>query len=126
MIWEFVATATWRLRVPGGWLYRVDVGPLTFVADGDDAVFRIRSLQRGQLGQLVAAVGDLVTDPALALELIEAVRAGTASVPPSIVDRIRALSDTDVGGLVTVIVDLLCALEVSPALGARLIEAVRR
>ena len=47
------------------------------------------------------------------------------AVPPAIVERIRALAADDLGGLVTAVVDLLCALEVPPALGMRLIEAVR-
>ena len=47
------------------------------------------------------------------------------AVPPAIVERIRSLAADDIGGLVTAVVDLLCALEVPPALGVRLIEAVR-
>ena len=52
--------------------------------------------------------------------------APTTAVPPALATRIRGLAADDLGGLVTAIVDLLCALEVPPGLGMRLIEAVRR
>ena len=82
--------------------------------DGDHypAIVRRLAVPGGWIYQVGAHVPVLVAEPGPA-------------VPPAIVERIRALAADDLGGLVTAVVDLLCALEVPPALGMRLIEAVR-
>ena len=85
-----------RLAVPGGWIYQIGAHVPVLVADAPT----------------------VIPSPIKAAEI--------HIVPPAIMARIRALAPDDLGGLVTAVVDLLCALEVPPAFGMRLIEAVRR
>lgn len=47
MEWENVATDTWRLRVPGGWLYRFQES-MCFVPSTDQGVTDARRWQDAQ------------------------------------------------------------------------------
>jgi hypothetical protein len=52
--------------------------------------------------------------------------AADPEIPAALVERMRALDKDHLGGLMVVVVDMLATLGVSPALGMRLIEVVRR